>query len=130
MSTRLAHHQQLLADLLAHCRQQLQDDPQHADAAKSELFEELETLLQSANSGSLDHDRGQALIGRIVSHFPVLTPYVHRDLFWFFGGDCLHFMTDEEIENYQRLEEACYELEQAGETVDYSSLRAKLFGLH
>ena len=28
-----------------------------------------------------------------------------RDLLWFFGGDCLHFMPDDEIEMYQALEE-------------------------
>lgn len=42
-----------------------------------------------------------------------------RDLLWFFGGDCLHFMPDEELSLYQATEERRYECEQRGEPFDW-----------
>jgi len=41
-------------------------------------------------------------------------------LLWFFGGDCLHFMPDEEIELYQTLDERRYQAEQQGEVFDWN----------
>ena len=41
-------------------------------------------------------------------------------LLWFFGGDCLHFMPDEEIDLFQRLDERRYEAEERGETFDWN----------
>lgn len=48
---------------------------------------------------------GQDLISQIFQRYPQIAHLVPRDLLWFFGGDCLHFMPDEEIEMYQALEE-------------------------
>ena len=48
---------------------------------------------------------GQDLVSQIFQRYPQIAHLVPRDLLWFFGGDCLHFMPDEEIEMYQALEE-------------------------
>ena len=32
-------------------------------------------------------------------------PVIERELFWFFGGECLHYLTDEEITQFQRIDE-------------------------
>ena len=73
---------------------------------------------------------GQQLICRIVAGYPHLTPLVPRDLFWFFGGDCLHFMPDEEIRQYQVLDERRVAAEEAGKAFNYERERAAVFGLH
>jgi len=45
---------------------------------------------------------------------------VPRDLLWFFGGDCLHFMPDDEIAVFQQLEERRYEAEQNDKPFDWN----------
>lgn len=63
---------------------------------------------------------GQDLISQIFHRYPQIAHLVPRDLLWFFGGDCLHFMPDEEIELYQALDERRYEAEANGEPFDWN----------
>ncbi len=58
---------------------------------------------------------GQDLISQVFHRYPQIAHLVPRDLLWFFGGDCLHFMPDEEIDLFQRLDERRYEAEERGE---------------
>ncbi|MFP3526579.1 PA2817 family protein, partial [Pantoea sp. SIMBA_072] len=51
---------------------------------------------------------------------------VPRDLLWFFGGDCLHFMPDSELDLYQQLEELRYEAEQRGAPFDWNVEKQQL----
>ncbi len=73
---------------------------------------------------------GQQLICKAVSTYPHITIMIPRDLFWFFGGDCLHFMPDDEIDKYQVLDERRFEAEARGEEFSFEKERAKVFGLH
>ncbi len=73
---------------------------------------------------------GQEAISRLIRGYPHLVPLIDRDLFWFFGGDCLHFMPDEEIELFQRLDEQRFEAEARGEAFDIEAARARIFQLH
>src|SRR6478752_3180645 len=50
--------------------------------------------------------QGQLILCKIVASYPHLMPLLPRDLLWFFGGDCLHYMPDEEISFFQRMDEA------------------------
>jgi len=90
----------------------------------------LDELCETTNNSDSFNARGQQLVSRIVAGYSHLTPYLHRDLFWFFGGDCLHYMPDEEIAQYQRLDERRYELESQGQAFHWEDERAKVFGLH
>ncbi|WP_414673681.1 PA2817 family protein, partial [Marinimicrobium sp. UBA4209] len=49
---------------------------------------------------------------------------------WYFGGDCLHYMPDEEIAKYQLLDERRHEAIAEGREFSYEHERAKVFGLH
>ncbi|WP_207063781.1 PA2817 family protein [Motiliproteus sp. SC1-56] len=73
---------------------------------------------------------GQDALCRLVRAYPHLVQLVDRDLFWFFGGDCLHFMPDEEIAVFQRLDELRFEAEAAGEPFNLEEARARLFQMH
>ena len=73
---------------------------------------------------------GQQLLCRIITTYPHITPLIHRDLLWFFGGDCLHYMPDEEITHYQALDDRRQEAEQNGTPFSYEDERAKIMGLH
>ena len=72
---------------------------------------------------------GPTLVDRLFTGFPDFAPTFPRDLLWFFGGGCLHFMPDEEIALYQELEQMRLESARRGETLDMRAARAKLLKL-
>lgn len=63
---------------------------------------------------------GQDLISQVFHRYPQIAHLVPRDLLWFFGGDCLHFMPDEEIVLYQTLDERRFEAEENDEPFDWN----------
>lgn len=44
-------------------------------------------------------------IARLLTTAPQCAQLFPRDLLWYLGGECLHFMPDEEIEHYSALDE-------------------------
>jgi hypothetical protein len=72
---------------------------------------------------------GPALVSRLFTTYPDFAPTFPRDLLWFFGGDCLHYMPDEEIAVYQQLEELRNEAAARGETLDLRAAKTSLKGL-
>lgn len=73
------------------------------------------------------YDEGQNLLVRLVRAYPQFVHLVARDLFWLFGGECLHFMSDEEIAQFQRLDEALAEAESSQNDINYLQLRQAIF---
>ncbi len=69
------------------------------------------------------------LVDRLFTTYPDFAPTFPRELLWFFGGDCLHFMADEEIALYQQLDEKRGEAATRGEIFDLGAARAKLLNL-
>lgn len=62
---------------------------------------------------------GQEIISQVFQRYPQIAHQVPRDLLWFFAGECLHYMPDEELATYQLLEERrCAAIEQ-GEEFDW-----------
>lgn len=125
-----------------YCTQQLQNLAQEVSkqAPFAEANEELplsesdqrfiDTLTYLADEKH-SHDeeffqKGQWFIAQCVANQAHVTTLIPRDLFWYFGGDCLHFMPDEEISQFQQLDEACY----ASEDIDYQEERSRIWGLH
>ena len=82
-----------------------------------ERFDELVEFVKSDDESALYS--GQEIISQIFLRYPQIAHLVPRELLWFFGGDCLHFMPDEEIDLFQYLEDLQYEAENAGETFDW-----------
>ena len=72
---------------------------------------------------------GPALVARLFTTYPDFAPTFPRELLWFFGGDCLHFMPDDEIAMYQQLEEQRWQAAARGEIFDLRAARAKLLKL-
>lgn len=73
---------------------------------------------------------GQKLVLQQISKYPNYTECWARDLLWYFGGDCLHFMPDEEITKFQQMDEARFEAIDAGKVFDREKTRNRIFGLH
>ncbi len=75
------------------------------------------------------YERGPALVARLFDTYPEFAPTFPRQLLWFLGGDCLHYMADEEIEQHQQLEEMRLAAASRGETFNFKDARAKLLNL-
>lgn len=90
------------------------------------LFQETITLYQEHASEAFD--LGQVLMTRLVRNYPQLTQLFARDLLWLFGGDCIHYLADEEIGEFQALDEARYVKEAQNEPYDYLELRNAMIG--
>lgn len=94
----------------------------------NELFmERFDELLAQLQKG--DHDDlylGQDILCQIIARYPQIAHLIPRDLLWYFGGDCLHYMPDEEIAQYQLLDEHRAEAEERGEAFDWEQARQLL----
>ncbi|WP_339516764.1 PA2817 family protein [Pseudomonas sp. RL_15y_Pfl2_60] len=119
-SSHLDHHLALLTQLrgilvaLGEAEQILDD----SHALFVERYDELIALLPVDTESSLY--LGQDLISQIFHRYPQIAHLVPRDLLWFFGGDCLHFMPDEEIEMFQTLDERRFEAMENDEPFDWN----------
>ena len=92
--------------------------PEESHALFLERFDELRALLPIDPIES--QYLGQDLMSQVILRYPQIAHLVPRDLLWFFGGDCLHFMPDEELDLYQALEERRHEAELNDEPFDWN----------
>ncbi|MFO3724588.1 PA2817 family protein [Pseudomonas sp. HLMP] len=121
-----AYHLQLLHHLRT-ILVALGDAEQVPEESHTLFLERFDELLAVLPKDPLESQYlGQDLICQVIQRYPQIAHLVPRDLLWFFGGDCLHFMPDEELNLYQRLEELRYEAEQKGEAFDWHQQKQRL----
>ncbi|EKT4524299.1 dehydrogenase [Pseudomonas putida] len=122
----LEYHLQLLQHLrtILVALGEAEQVPEESHALFLERFDELLTQLPQDPLES--QYLGQDLICQVIQRYPQIAHLVPRDLLWFFGGDCLHFMPDEELSIYQQLEDLRYEAEQKGEPFDWNQQKQLL----
>ncbi|WP_286914310.1 MULTISPECIES: PA2817 family protein [unclassified Pseudomonas] len=120
------YHLQLLEHLrgILVALQASEQIPEESHALFLERFDELLALLPKEPLQS--QYLGQDLICQVIQRYPQIAHLVPRDLLWFFAGDCLHFMPDEELELYQQLEERRYDAQQRGEAFDWHAEKQQL----
>lgn len=92
--------------------------PEESHTLFLERFDELRALLPIDPIES--QYLGQDLMSQVILRYPQIAHLVPRDLLWFFGGDCLHFMPDGELDLYQALEERRHEAELNDEPFDWN----------
>jgi hypothetical protein len=92
--------------------------PEESHTLFVERFDELIATLADDEQDSLY--LGQELLCQVITRYPQIAHLVPRDLLWFFGGDCLHYMPDNEIELYQQLEERRFQAEENDEPFDWN----------
>ena len=120
---------------LDHCRAMLAEFSGELTTRTAQLPEdhplrELAGRFADLNDSSAElYERGPALVARLFDTYPEFAPTFPRQLLWFLGGDCLHYMADEEIEQHQQLEELRLAAASRGETFNFSDARAKLLNL-
>ncbi len=130
MIKRNEYYLQLCSELHALCSKQLPGHPAHSEESNTEMIGKLTQLLADFGKSEDYVALGQDIITHIISHYPDITPQMHRDLLWFFGGDCLHYLADDELERYQAIEEIFYEQQQNDPNASYRNIRAQQFGMH
>jgi hypothetical protein len=54
--------------------------------------------------------------------------HCNRDILWLLGGDALHYLSDEEITQYQSIEDLMYA--NPNEPLGFSQAKSKLLSLH
>jgi len=92
--------------------------PEESHALFLERFDELLTSLPVDPIES--QYLGQDILTQVIARYPQIAHLIPRDLLWYFAGDCLHYLSDEEIDMYQALEERRYEAEQNDEPFDWN----------
>ena len=121
-------HLNLLKTFIDQLKQQPPFCIENIDADDQSFLLELTQLPKVGGSELLI--QGQQLFCRIVAGYPHLMPLVPRDLLWFFGGDCLHYMPDEEISVFQQLDELRENAKESNEVFSYEKARLSTMGLH
>ena len=82
--------------------------PEVRDETGERFLARFERLLEGLIRGSTDYEfDGREVITTVQLHYPELWAALDRRLLWFFGGDCLHFLDDEEIDAFQREDDGC-----------------------
>lgn len=114
MSDRHRYIGQLFAALQQHCLQQAPFNAEPPAEYEQEFLQQLAQLAGSQAISEDDYDLGRKLAQQVISQYPHITPTMSRDLLWLLGGDCLHFLADDELAHYQRVEELLYENEGLG----------------
>lgn len=123
MSSRI----QFIISRLQNLQQRIQE---HDPFDRSELAEEEQDFINKWGeliaAGNQAHPEflfdAQELLSRFIRCYPNLVPLMHRELLYFVGGECLHFLGDEELSYYQQIDEQLYDAEQAGESVDIAKI--------
>ena len=97
---------------------------------EQEFLDSYLSLIEQCKNFSENYiENGQVFCTSWIRAYSELTPLLPRDLLWFFGGDCLHYMPDEEIQQFQRLDELRFAGESSAAVFDYAIERAKVFNL-
>lgn len=97
---------------------------------EGDSLRELAAAFVELDSGKRDlYSEGHSLVARLFTTYPDFAPTFPRDLLWFLGGECLHFMPDDEIAQHQQLNDLRAEAAGRGETLDLIAARAKLLKL-
>ncbi|MBJ7539459.1 PA2817 family protein [Marinomonas transparens] len=92
-----------------------------ADMAEEELdfLEKWDSLTSKIEASDPSYTfEAQEVLSRFIRCYANLVPLIKRELLWFVGGECLHFLGDEEIALYQQLEDHLYELDKQQKSYD------------
>ncbi len=120
-------YRQYCLDLLSRFAGLMEKEVEGASA--DDPLRELAEAFASLNQGGDHYEKGPALVARLFASCPHLAPAFPREALWFFGGDCLHYMPDEELQQFQKLDDMRLEALSQELEFDYQQARAKLLKL-
>lgn len=125
------YHVGLLKEFKAFSAQHPPFNNEHAITEEdADFISALHQLSEMTQYTETMNEKGQWFIGRVVSAYSHLMPLLSRDLLWFFGGNCLHYMPDDEITFYQQLDELRFTAEETDAPFDYAKAKQSLTQAH
>lgn len=86
----------------------------------------LKTTGDAASMQPTDYEVLSHQVVALFTHYAEITPLFPRDILYFLGGDCLHFMPDEEIAAYQDLDEMRFEAQTQQKRFDWEQAKQSL----
>ena len=124
---------QYILDAFADLRQRISEHApfDQPDLAEEEIdfLEKWDDLINKIQNTTHDYTfDAQEVLSRFIRCYANLVPLIKRELLWFVGGECLHFLGDEEISLYQQLEDHLYELDRQNKSYDISKEISALRG--
>ncbi|RDL45911.1 hypothetical protein DN730_02345 [Marinomonas piezotolerans] len=123
MSSRIQFIENLLQDLNQRITEHDPFDREILAEEEQDFINKWNALIASAETRSSEFlFDAQELIARFIRCYPNLVPLMRRELLYFVGGECLHFLGDEELAFYQSIDEQLFDLESTGKSVDIAEL--------
>jgi len=119
-------------DYASHCRTLLREFA-NTFVARTAGLPERDPLRELAAAfagleGDAVYDGGPELVSRLFTTYLDFAPTFPRELLWFLGGECLHYMPEEEILLHQRLAEEREAAASRGDVLDLETARSRLRG--
>ena len=103
MTEKLNYYVQLLKNVQERLTKAQEITPELlSDDILHQLDEVINLLMEQSGSA---YDAGQDWLVQMFTHLPQFNPAIERELLWFFGGQCLHFLGDDEIQRFQDADE-------------------------
>ncbi|MFT5593246.1 MAG: hypothetical protein ACI8SR_001618 [Oceanicoccus sp.] len=124
------HHHTLilLKDFLKSMQQGFPFNQESLDEDELNFVNQLQDLIAALESHDVNATfDGQDWLTRLFRNYPTLAPHLGREVLWYFAGEALHFMPDEEIAKFQQLEDLMIE---ADENFDYLAAKQAIFTAH
>ena len=121
---------EFFTDLQTYCSQQAQFKQKPLAEPDEQFMARLTELVSGDLTPEALYEKGQLFVEGIIANYPLVTPALNRDILWLLGGNCMHFLSDEEIQHYQVLEDLLYDAQQNNETLTFQEAKAKALKLH
>lgn len=127
MDSRKQYYRQLLEELAQQCQRRVDGHAGHNEESNQQLLAKLAQLLEDFGRSQDYVAQATHIVTTLIRDYPDIVPLMPRDILWFCGSECLHFLGDDELDRYQLIEERYYD---GGDTANYRDIRAQVFGLH
>ena len=121
MATNDLNHNLALLDLLRSILVAVGDAEQIPEESHALFIERFDEMKSALSVDPIDSQYlGQDIMCQVIERYPQIAHLVPRDLLWFFGGACFNFLSDEELDMYETLEERRHDAEQNDEPFDWN----------
>ncbi|WP_028293889.1 hypothetical protein [Oceanobacter kriegii] len=75
---------------------------EESEVINADMIQQLETVIdQLKEHRETAWEDARVWLANLMMFTPQLAPAVDRELLWLMGGECLHYLTDEEIAKFE-----------------------------
>lgn len=121
MATNDLNHNLVLLDILRSILVAVGDAEQIPEESHTLFMERFDDMRAALPVDPIESQYlGQDILCQVIERYPQIAHLVPRDLLWYFGGACFNFLSDEELDMYQALEERRHEAEVNDEPFDWN----------